>query len=278
MSLKDIIVPIDTTDACKPRVEAAISIALAHDAHVTGVAVLYRPYIPPHAEVEMSADLLEARQRILRESAEEAGANFQAQLESAGCKGEWRIVEGDPIEVLCSQARYGDLLVVSQNPSAGDFLPGGHEMPDRVILSAGRPVLVVPYIYKGEPIGKRVMVAWDAGRMAARAVHDALPIMEKAENVTIMVANPKAGDDGHGDVPGADLATHLSRHGVKAVANHTVSKDMDIGDLLLTRVADDQADMLVLGAYGHARWRELVLGGVTAHILEHMTVPVLMSH
>jgi nucleotide-binding universal stress UspA family protein len=218
------------------------------------------------------------REQGLREAAAEAGAAFQARLYESGCSGQWRIVEGDPLEVLAEQARYGDLLVVSQNKSAGDILPGGHEMPDRVILSAGRPVLVVPYIYAGAPIGKRVMIAWDAGRMAARAVHDALPILTKAENVTIMVANPKPGKEGHGDLPGADLATHLARHGVKATADHTVSNELEIGELLLSRVADDQADMLVLGAYGHARWRELVLGGVTAHILEHMTVPVLMSH
>lgn len=278
MSLKDIIVPIDTTEACASRVDAAIALASAHDAHVTGVAVLYKPYIPPHAEVEISADILEMRQQALRDAADEAGAVFQAKLDAAGCAGAWRIVEGDPIDVISEQARYGDLLVVSQNPSAGDFLPGGHEMPDRVILSAGRPVLVIPYIYKGGPIGTRALVAWDAGRMATRAVHDALPILEKSENVTIMVANPEPGEEGHGDLPGADLAAHLARHGVKANADHTVSKDLDIGELLLSRIADDRADLLVLGAYGHARWRELVLGGVTAHILEHMTVPVLMSH
>lgn len=278
MALKDIIVPIDRTEACKPRVDAALNLASAHDAHVTGVAVIYKPYIPPHAEVEISADIMELRERALREAADEAGAAFQARLDESGCSGEWRTIEGDPVEVLTEQARYGDLLVMSQNPSAGDLLPGGHEMPDRVILSAGRPVLVVPYIYNGAPIGKRCMVAWDAGRMAARAVHDALPILEKAETVTVMVANPKPGEEGHGDLPGADLAAHLARHGVTATADHTVSTELDIGDLLLTRVADVQADLLVLGAYGHSRWRELVLGGVTAHILEHMTVPVLMSH
>ena len=278
MALKDIIVPIDTTDACASRVEAAVALATAHDSHVTGVAVMYRPYIPPHAEVEISADILEMRQTALEEAAEQAGAAFQARMEEAGVSAGWRIVEGDPIDVLSSQARYGDLLVVSQNPSAGDMFPGGHEMPDRVILSAGRPVLVVPYIYKGGAIGNRALVAWDAGRMAARAVHDAMPLLEKSEHVTIMVANPEAGPDGHGDLPGADLAAHLARHGINATADHTVSKDVNVGDLLLSRLADDRADLLVLGAYGHARWRELVLGGVTAHILEHMTVPVLMSH
>ena len=278
MAFKDIIVPIDRTEACKGRVEAALNLAAGHGAHVTGVAVIYKPYIPPHAEVEISADIMELRERGLREAAEEAGAAFQAQLDASGCSGDWRTVEGDPFDVLTEQARYGDLLVMSQNKSAGDLLPGGHEMPDRVILSAGRPVLVVPYIYSGAAIGKRVMVAWDAGRMAARAVHDALPILQGAENVTIMVANPKPGAEGHGDLPGADLAAHLARHGVNATADHTVSNDLAIGDLLLSRAADDQADMMVLGAYGHARWRELVMGGVTAHILEHMTVPVLMSH
>ena len=122
------------------------------------------------------------------------------------------------------------------------------------------------------------MLAWDAGREAARAVSDAMPFLERAEQVTVMAVNPSSGEGDHGEEPGADIALHLARHGVKAEVHQTESPDISVGDELLSRIADDGSDMLVMGAYGHTRLRELVLGGVTRSILEQMTVPVLMSH
>jgi len=278
MSLKDIIVHLDTAKACANRVKAALVLANDHGAHLTGVGVVHRTYIPAYAEAEIGVEFIEERQRAFREAVEGIGTGFISQTDAAGVSADWRVVEGEPVDALSEQARYGDLIILSQDESFDDLLPGGHDLPDRVILSAGRPTLIVPSIYDGAPIGKRVLVAWDAGRMAARAVHDALPILQKAEKVTIMVANPEPGEEGHGDLPGADLAAHLARHGVTAEADHTISGEVNVGDLLLSRAADAQSDMIVLGAYGHARWRELVLGGVTRHMLEHMPVPVFMSH
>ncbi len=278
MTLKDIAVHLDNTDACRQRVEAALAVAAAHEAHVTGIGVLYQPFIPAYAEVQIGLDLIEQQQQIYRDALNEIGAGFDTLAQAAGVSAGWRIVEGEPIDVLSEQARYADLIVLSQNEASGDMLRAGHEMPGRILLGAGRPALIVPNIYNGAAFGTRILVGWDAGRAAARAIHDALPFLRKAEAVTIMVANPEPGEQGHGDLPGADLAAHLARHGVKAEADHTISKDVGIGDLLLSRAADAQADMIVLGAYGHARWHELVLGGVTQHMLEHMPVPVFMSH
>jgi nucleotide-binding universal stress UspA family protein len=123
-----------------------------------------------------------------------------------------------------------------------------------------------------------VVVAWDASREAARAVSDALPILEKASSVTVVTVNPRERDYGHGDVPGADIAVYLARHGVKVDVQRIDARDIDVGNMLLSHVANDSADLLVMGAYGHSRLREVVLGGATRTILGEMTVPVLMSH
>jgi nucleotide-binding universal stress UspA family protein len=137
---------------------------------------------------------------------------------------------------------------------------------------------VVPYAGTFKTIGQRVLVAWNAGREATRAVNDALPLLEGAAKVTVLAINPHGGLRGHGEVPGADIALHLARHGVRAEASAIKSDDVEIGALLLSQAADLNADLIVMGAYGHSRLREVVLGGATREILRSMTVPVLLSH
>jgi nucleotide-binding universal stress UspA family protein len=142
-------------------------------------------------------------------------------------------------------------------------------------MSAGRPVLMVPYAGRFPDTGKRVLIAWNAGREAARAVTDAMPLLSKAQSVEV-VAFGEGGD--HGEVPGADLALFLARHGVKATAARQHAPGVDIGNQILSRAADVNADLIVMGAYGHSRLRELALGGATRSVLDAMTVPVLMAH
>ena len=122
------------------------------------------------------------------------------------------------------------------------------------------------------------MVAWNGGREATRAVADALPLLARAKEVTVLVINPEDAPDTHGDVPGADIALHLARHGVNAVATRIHAGDMEAANIILSRAAETGIDLLVMGAYGHSRLRELVVGGVTRSILASMTMPVLMSH
>ncbi|MBN8909554.1 MAG: universal stress protein, partial [Rhodospirillales bacterium] len=121
-------------------------------------------------------------------------------------------------------------------------------------------------------------VAWNASREAARAVNDALPLLEGAKLVTVVAINPRQGIGGHGDVPAADIVLHLARHGVKAEAAHTVANDISDGEALLSYAADLGVDLIVAGAYGHSRAREMVFGGVTRTLLSEMTVPVFLSH
>jgi len=121
-------------------------------------------------------------------------------------------------------------------------------------------------------------VAWNGSRESVRAVNDAIPLLVDAKRVSVLALNPSDGGRIHGDLPSADICLHLSRHGIRAEAQMLSARDIDAGDMLLSCVADDSADLLVMGAYGQPRFREMVLGGATRQILKQMTVPVLMSH
>jgi nucleotide-binding universal stress UspA family protein len=190
---------------------------------------------------------------------------------------EWRAVEGDSAEVTSVHARYADLTVLGQVDP--DHPTGASDLPEQVILGSGRPVIVVPYAGTFKTMGQHVMVAWNASREATRAVNDALPILERAARVRVVSVNPEDGPPrGHGAVPGADISLHLARHGVR-VETETVNADhVRVDDALLSRAFDVGADLIVMGAYGHSRLGEFVLGGATRHILRQITIPVLMSH
>jgi nucleotide-binding universal stress UspA family protein len=212
------------------------------------------------------------------EQAEELHQAFEHAAQLRGLSGEWRAVaegwEADP----ALHARYADLTILGQRDPDSDATGPIRPRPERVTLASGRPILVVPYAGRFETIGKCVLIAWNASREAARAVADAMPLLAAADRVTVLAVDPQSGPDGHGDLPGADIALHLARHEVKAQIERTVSADVPIGEVLLSRAADLGADLLVMGAYGHSRARELLLGGATRTILASMTIPVLMSH
>ena len=174
-------------------------------------------------------------------------------------------------------ARYNDLVIMGQ-PDPDDTGPAGRHLPEAVLLGAGRPVLVVPYIGLARPPGRKILVAWDAGREAGRALREALPMLARAEEVTVLTIEAKTGPNGHGEEPGADIAHYLARHGCQVTVEAIRDSSIGVGDTLLSHIGDRDFDLLVMGAYGHSRLRELALGGVTQHLLAHMTIPVLASH
>jgi nucleotide-binding universal stress UspA family protein len=138
-------------------------------------------------------------------------------------------------------------------------------------------VLVVPYVGRYPEIGRNVVIAWKSGRESARAVFDALPILLGAQTVQILEIKER-GDDRPALAPDTSIAASLARYGIKPTVRTSVAGDISVGDEILPRLADMDADLLVMGAYGHSRMREFVFGGVTRHIARHMTVPTLLSH
>lgn len=151
------------------------------------------------------------------------------------------------------------------------------DLPEAVALTTGRPVLVLPFI-GAKPPGKVVLLCWNASREAARAAADALPFLKAAQKVIVLVVNPTTSAEGHGAEPGADVAAWLARHGVQITVQRDVAPDADVGGVILSRAADQGADLIVMGIYGHSRMREMVLGGASRTLLASMTVPVFMSH
>ncbi|MBK8176322.1 MAG: universal stress protein [Rhodospirillales bacterium] len=280
MALKDILVHIDNGRHCTARLDAALALAAAHDAHLTGLYVITHPRIPGYVRAQLPDDLIAQQERATVAAAARAERTFTDHLQRAGINGEWRCVEGAQAPMLSMHGRYADVVVAGQRDTSGDEGVDDPAMPDQLILGLGRPVLVIPYGGEFPAIGNRVLVAWDASRLATRAINDAMPFLETAKEVIVLAVNPKRedGEGGHGEIPSADICLHLARHRIRTEAQHLYADDLSAGEVLLSRAVDEGIDLIVCGAYGHARWRELVLGGVTRHLLEHMTIPVLMSH
>ncbi|MFQ5936654.1 MAG: universal stress protein [Acidiferrobacterales bacterium] len=276
MSFKDLLVDIDTSKACAARLDAAIGFARAHEAHLSGLYTMADLSVPGFAEAQIPADVLAAGRQWVIDKAAAAEAMFTQATEKAGMSAEWRCVSGDRISILALHGRYADLTIVGQTDKDDPFSTS-MDLAGKLIFEAGGPVLVIPYIGT-DRFGEHVMVAWNASREAVRAIHDALPVLVRAKTVDVLSINPPAGARGDGDIPSADICLHLARHGVRAEADHIEAHDIKVGDMLLSRAADKGVDLIVMGAYGHSRLRETVFGGATRHLLEHMTVPVLLSH
>jgi nucleotide-binding universal stress UspA family protein len=278
MKLCDILVHIDQSPRAQMRLDIAADLARQHGAHLTALQVI-DVAMPVMALGDggggaVIAELMEQ----MRQSAMVAGVKLKAAFEAAlardGIMGEWRQVEGTTREILALHGRYADLLVLGQD----DPESGNAGLLEAVVFDSGRPVLAIPFAGSFKTIGKRVLVGWNASREASRALHDALPLIAKAETVTLFLANPTRGLDGHGEEPGADIARHMVRHGLKVEVAKVIADDVPDSALLLNHASDMGADLLVMGAYGHSRLREFILGGMTRSLLREMTVPVLLSH
>jgi nucleotide-binding universal stress UspA family protein len=250
-------------------------------AHLVGLCPIPSPELPRragYADLAVLEPVYHEWQERSLEQIETIRGTFERLAGQRGVKTEWRAVteggEADP----ALHARYVDLTILGQRDPDNDDMAMIRPQPEQVALASGRPILIVPYAGNFNIVGRRVLIAWNASREAARATADAMPLLKSAEAVTVMAVDPQSDPHGQGDLPGADIALHLARHGVKAQIERTVSAGVPIGETLLSRAADLDADLLVMGAYGHSRVRELLLGGATRSILASMTIPVLMSH
>jgi nucleotide-binding universal stress UspA family protein len=275
---KDLVVVLDTAKSCSVRIDVATALAGRFGAHLTGLYVSPPPQVPAVIEAQLTPELVELQMRTLGEATSRVQELFRRRAEGAGFTTEWRAREGEAGEVATLHSRYADMAIVGQTDPDDDALGSTGDLPERIVLGSGRPVLVVPYAGTFKTVGQRVLVAWNASREATRSINDALPLLEGAAKVTVLAINPRGGLRGHGELPGADIALHLARHGVRAEASSLTSHDVVVGALLLSQAADLDADLIVMGAYGQSRLREFVLGGATREILRTMTVPVFMAH
>ncbi|MGA9913163.1 MAG: universal stress protein [Paraburkholderia sp.] len=278
MTYKTIVVHLDTSQRAHPRLELALRLAKQFDAHLTGVFAVFSPDPRSLYVMAGTAEYYVTHEQLREERRGALERLFHAELSRAEVAGEWIAADAPASLALPHRGRCADLIIASQDDPNDPESYVGDFFPENLIMSAGRPVLLVPYASRVTSPGTHVMVCWDGSREATRAVHDALPFMRAAKNTTIVTLNG-ARDEPHSRIPGADIATLIARHGVNVeVKDIDVASDASIGDALLSQASAIGADLLVMGAYGHARWQELVMGGATRTILKSMTVPVLMSH
>lgn len=277
MSIASILLHVDDSSACNSRVKAAVRLAKQFDAHLTALYVVLPTNFPIFLEVPIGPEIIKSHRKTLWGAAAKARKVCEDIAADAGITLEWRAVEGLLMDTLNEQGRYCDLIVLGQHDPS-DKSDKSEGVADHVVLESGTACLVVPYIGTSTKKMKNILIAWNGSMESARAVKDAVPFLKQAKRVEVLVINPEQQKVKEGDVPGGDVSAYLARHGVKVEAHSIHNKQIDAGDVLLSHASDFSADLLVMGAYGHTRLREKVLGGLTKHLLGHMTVPVLMSH
>ena len=275
-AFKDLLVYVDATKTAPVCLDVAAMLAEAHDAHVTALHVSPPPFVMADLGPGGATEVIRWQEEQIRQMADRAEQEVAAARQRSGREIEWRRVGGEILPTVQLHGHYADVIVLGQGRRDEDQSAVADILPETVIMGCGRPALVVPSYGKFPRLGESVLIAWNRTREATRAVHDALPILARAKSVKILEVNPPQDREPH--VSGADIALHLARHDVKAEVEGATVSDIDIGATILSRAADFGSDLLVMGAYGHSRLRELTLGGATRHILQHMTVPVLMSH
>lgn len=279
MSYKTILVHVDSSKHAAARITLAAEIALAENAHLIGAAMTgISRFLYQDSAIDISSTVVALQMEASNESANQMLAQFDSIAKQLGVLSyEKRLINDEPAGGLALQARYSDLVVVSQTDLDEPAPSLVSDLPEYVMLNCARPVLILPYAGQHSHVGKNVLIAWDGSMEATRAITNAIPLLKRAKNVAVALFNPSSQTDAHGEQPGADIALFLARHNIKAdvVQRNTGN---DIGDAILTMVADLQSDLIVMGGYGHTRFREVILGGVTMTILNSMTVPVLMSH
>lgn len=244
-------------------------------AALTAAAPVIEASAPGYVDTELPRDLLERIEAESKAAAARALEQFAAKAQGAGVKAEtlaFMVPSTRRGAAVSELARCYDAAVVPQPSRDGADTA---DILEETLFAAGRPIIIVPYIPVRQELGT-VLVAWDGGRPAARAVADALPILAMARGVQVVTvgkAKPEASP-----LSAQNLIRHLARHGIAAELKWLASDGVDVANLLLSHAADADADLIVMGGYGHSRMRELVLGGTTREILRSMTIPVLMSH
>lgn len=279
MTYKTLLCMLDDSADNDGRLQLALGLAMRFEAHLVGLMVIQPPSFPPYVEDQLPPEVLLQQQDLADSALERVGEIFETACARAGVSGEWRTGRGVIAQTAALHARYADMAICGTPQPDLAAYGTAVNLPEELVLQTGGPVLVVPPGFAADNVGQRIVVGWDASRESARAIWDAMPLLTDAQRTLVVSANPRSGRTvgTHGEDAGADLSVVLARHGV-TVETRALAENKPAAEILLDTVNAESADLLVMGAYGHSRVREMVLGGVTRHMLAHPQVPVLMSH
>lgn len=278
--MNTIMVSLNEVGRAKALMEVAFDLAARQNAHLVGLYVIPAIQVFPSIGMELAPQVFEGYRDFFKAHARSIRDSFEETAKRHGIAAEWRLVESNSPVIADATIEHGmvcDLLIASQvdpRSQTGVEL----DFPHRVVMGLGRPVLLIPFGHEVRSVGTTALVAWNGTREAARAAFDALPLLAKAQAVTITWVDPQKTLEAPGSIPGAELATVLARHGIKVTAEGYPTAGLTVGEALRLKALDLGADLVVMGAYGHSRMREYVFGGATRFMLENMTVPVLLSH
>lgn len=278
--IRDILVHIPTETPPRPVIDASISVALTFGAHLDALAVGYvsaRTAFAIDGAAAIAAEVIEDERLEAFHRAQSAAEVFELEARNAGISHSWRSAAAFPAEAAASMgavARLYDLAVVLQpdveHPSFDN------RVPQEILFESGRPVLFIPYIFRGPFEGRRIGICWDGSRLAARALRDALPFLRRADTLVIITIKEAAKDNT--ETSPEKLVQHLGRLDLRSSIRALDASHSEIQPLISSLASDEGLDLLVMGGYGHTRMQEALLGGVTRAALRSMTVPTLMSH
>jgi nucleotide-binding universal stress UspA family protein len=274
MSIKTILLHLNNDPQLESRIETALNLAALHGAHIKALYTIAQVTVPTSFMGYVPPEFIEHSKVAEEKQAAEAKAKLDKLSSAAGQEIEFVVEEGYAPDLINEHAVAVDVVIVGQGDPDADNNMQSQYIADELVVSSPRPVLVIPYAGEYKKFGKHVLVAWNNSREASRALHEALPFLANADKVTLLSVN--ADEDESYET--AHVIAHLKRHGIEATFKAGVWPDIKVGDALLDALVDYSADMLVMGAYGHSRLREMILGGATENTLAHMTAPVLFAH
>ncbi|MEZ5923224.1 MAG: universal stress protein [Hyphomicrobiaceae bacterium] len=280
MSYKTILVYLNSVNRAEAVLGAALRIAARSEAHVIGLHVIPQVTVPAVVPFEVTGEIIDVQRKALEDQAAKIADIFAEMTRQHQPPCEWRTVRAshyDVASIVDDHGRAADLIVAPQSDADGDiYLPS--DVTEDLLMESGRPVLVVPKRGEVKKIGETIVLAWNNSRESARATFDALPLLKAAKSVKLLTVDPPKSRSGDPDLPSAEIAASLSRHGIKAETAVSLTGGLSLADGLTAQIDNHGADLLVMGGYGHSRLREVVFGGATRDMLEKMTVPVLISH
>jgi nucleotide-binding universal stress UspA family protein len=275
--IKDIVVNLSLGDNGGVVADYAVSVAEAFNAHLAGVAFVFDPIVPVSGTGYVPPEVIDTQVADNQAASKAAIERFNAAASRAGVAAEpvsLNASAGGSGDKFARVARRFDLAIIGQTDPEANSVE--EIIAENTLFESGRPMIVVPYIQKQPLKLDLVMVCWDGSRPAARAIADAMPFLEKAKRVELVIVTNEHGKKD--EIEGADMGQHLARHGLKVEVKRIDGGGIDVADALLSHASDSGADFIVMGGYGHSRLREFILGGVTQSMLRSLTVPALLSH
>ncbi len=264
--------------SCIRRIETGLQLAKNRDAAVVGVYptdgiasyYYHEQVLPQEARTSLKHNQdkdKETTRQLFLDKAQEAGVAAQ-----------WRAPDGDADQALAQHARYSDLIIMSKTPREEARRSLAPNLPESVVMAAGRPVLLLPNAGPINSIGERILYCWDQRREAARAFTDAAPMLKSCQELVVLEVDRDQAQFNSRDLHDDDFTNYCISLGYptpRHIVQH--SDGLGVGHIILNTASDYSSDLIVMGAYGHSRMRQWVMGGASRTLLESMTVPVLMA-